>query len=182
VLIDRNDLPKHLFGIPDLGLSDDLCAERLAGPWFRLGWRVQHGFRQGQARCRVCFMVDRACPACKKKGHWGVGWQERDRFRQAAEKAYTKSISRIDELAASFSEIEGTAKSSEVFDGRRFNVRNQLWGHVFGGRYKAVLVESREFGSGDLSNLIDYVPAGADGTICDLRTTLGPKMPIWLQI
>jgi putative transposase len=32
---------------------------------------------------------------------------------------------------------------------RRFNVRNQLWGHVFGGRYKAVLVESREFGSGD---------------------------------
>ena len=41
---------------------------------------------------------------------------------------------------------------------RRFNVRNQLWGHVFGGRYKAVLVENREFGSGDyLSNLIDYV-------------------------
>jgi hypothetical protein len=37
VLIDRNDLPKHLFGIPDLDLSDDLCAERLAGPWFRLG-------------------------------------------------------------------------------------------------------------------------------------------------
>ena len=41
---------------------------------------------------------------------------------------------------------------------RRFNVRNQLWGHVFGGRYKAVLVENREFGSGDyLGNLIDYV-------------------------
>jgi putative transposase len=41
---------------------------------------------------------------------------------------------------------------------RRFNVGNQLWGHLFGGRYKAVLVESREFGSGDyLSNLIDYV-------------------------
>jgi len=37
VLIDRNDLPKHLFGIPDLDLSDDLCAEPLAGPWFRLG-------------------------------------------------------------------------------------------------------------------------------------------------
>jgi len=41
---------------------------------------------------------------------------------------------------------------------RRFNVRHQLWGHVFGSRYKAVLVESREFGCGDyLSNLIDYV-------------------------
>ena len=37
MLIDRNDLPKHLFGIPDLDLSEDLCAERLAGPWFRLG-------------------------------------------------------------------------------------------------------------------------------------------------
>jgi putative transposase len=41
---------------------------------------------------------------------------------------------------------------------RRFNVGNQLWGHVFGSRYKAVLVESGEFGSGDyLSNMIDYV-------------------------
>ena len=37
LLIDRNDLPKHLFGIPDLDLSEDLCAEPLAGPWFRLG-------------------------------------------------------------------------------------------------------------------------------------------------
>ena len=35
--IDRNDLPNHLFGIPDLDLSGDLCAEPLAGPWFRLG-------------------------------------------------------------------------------------------------------------------------------------------------
>jgi hypothetical protein len=33
----ENDLPKHLFGIPDLDLSDDLCCERRAGPWFRLG-------------------------------------------------------------------------------------------------------------------------------------------------
>ena len=39
VLIDRNDLPKHLFGIPDLDLSEDPCAEALAGPWFRLGAR-----------------------------------------------------------------------------------------------------------------------------------------------
>jgi hypothetical protein len=43
-------------------------------------------------------------------------WQERERLRQATEKAYTERISRIDELAASFSEIEGTARSSEVFD------------------------------------------------------------------
>jgi hypothetical protein len=37
VLIDRNDLPKRLFGIADLDLSEDLCAEPLAGAWFRLG-------------------------------------------------------------------------------------------------------------------------------------------------
>jgi putative transposase len=41
---------------------------------------------------------------------------------------------------------------------RRFNVGHKLWGHLFGGRYKAILVESGEFGSGDyLSSLIDYV-------------------------
>ncbi len=44
------------------------------------------------------------------------GWEERERLRQAAEKAYAGSISRIDELAASFAEIEGTARSSRVFD------------------------------------------------------------------
>jgi hypothetical protein len=37
VLIDRNDLLKHLLGIPDLDLSADLYAEPLAGPRFRLG-------------------------------------------------------------------------------------------------------------------------------------------------
>jgi hypothetical protein len=36
-LIDRKDIPKHLFGMPDPDLSEDLCAEPLAGPWFRLG-------------------------------------------------------------------------------------------------------------------------------------------------
>jgi putative transposase len=41
---------------------------------------------------------------------------------------------------------------------RRFNTRHRLWGHLFGGRYKAVLVEGAEFGNGEyLSNLIDYV-------------------------
>jgi putative transposase len=41
---------------------------------------------------------------------------------------------------------------------RRFNRRHQLWGHLFGDRYKAVLVEGVEFGHGEyLSNLIDYV-------------------------
>jgi tetratricopeptide (TPR) repeat protein len=43
-------------------------------------------------------------------------WEERERLRQAAEKAYAGSISRINELAASFAEIEGTVRSSQVFD------------------------------------------------------------------
>ena len=36
---------------------------------------------------------------------------------------------------------------------KRFNARHRLWGHVFGGRYKAVPVEENEH----LACLIDYV-------------------------
>ena len=36
---------------------------------------------------------------------------------------------------------------------KRFNARHGMWGHVYGGRYKAVLVEENEH----LSCLIDYV-------------------------
>jgi putative transposase len=38
---------------------------------------------------------------------------------------------------------------------RRLNSRHQKWGHVFGGRYKAVLVDAS--GGGYLETLIDYV-------------------------
>jgi putative transposase len=38
---------------------------------------------------------------------------------------------------------------------RRHNVRHRLWGHVFGGRYKAVLVDGGE--GNYLGTLIDYV-------------------------
>jgi REP-associated tyrosine transposase len=41
---------------------------------------------------------------------------------------------------------------------RRLNSRHKKWGHVFGGRYKAVVVQSAEEGDGDyLLSLIDYV-------------------------
>ena len=41
---------------------------------------------------------------------------------------------------------------------RRFNIRHGLWGHVFGGRYKAVVVEADETGRGDyFASLLDYV-------------------------
>lgn len=36
---------------------------------------------------------------------------------------------------------------------RRFNVRHRLWGHLFGGRYKAILVEEGDY----LTRLIHYV-------------------------
>ena len=41
---------------------------------------------------------------------------------------------------------------------RRFNSRHKLWGHVFGGRYKAVLVESDSNSDQHyLANLLDYI-------------------------
>ena len=41
---------------------------------------------------------------------------------------------------------------------RRLNTRHGKWGHVFGGRYKAVVVQSSEERGGDyLCSLIDYV-------------------------
>jgi putative transposase len=41
---------------------------------------------------------------------------------------------------------------------RRFNVRHALWGHVFGGRYKAVLVEYDETSDKHyFANVLDYI-------------------------
>ena len=37
VVINRNEAPSHLFSIPELDFSGDLFAERVDGPWFRLG-------------------------------------------------------------------------------------------------------------------------------------------------
>lgn len=39
-IIDRNDVPDHLFSIPELDFSEDLFAEPLSGMWFRLGART----------------------------------------------------------------------------------------------------------------------------------------------
>jgi tetratricopeptide (TPR) repeat protein len=47
------------------------------------------------------------------------GWEERERLRKAAEKVHADRLSRIDELADSFAEIEGTPRSTEVFDEMR---------------------------------------------------------------
>ena len=55
MLIERNDVPKHLFGILELDLSGDPCAERMAGPWFRLGaWTLGSG-SEGQGMENVVY-------------------------------------------------------------------------------------------------------------------------------
>lgn len=40
---------------------------------------------------------------------------------------------------------------------RRINTRNRLWGHLFGGRYKSILVEPDGGGGDYLTALIDYI-------------------------
>lgn len=40
-IINRDDAPTHLLAIPELDFSGDLFAERVCGPWFRLGaWTI----------------------------------------------------------------------------------------------------------------------------------------------
>jgi NADH:ubiquinone oxidoreductase subunit E len=67
-------------------------------------------------RAQLLESVDRTRQAALTEAQKAKSWEERERLRQAAEKAYTGSISRIDELAASFAEIEATSQSSKVFD------------------------------------------------------------------
>ena len=57
--------------------------------------------------------------------------------------------------------VEGMKWLQNTFT-RRINTRTQKWGHVFGGRYKAILVESEEYAKSSswtnyLSTLIDYI-------------------------
>lgn len=40
---------------------------------------------------------------------------------------------------------------------RRFNVRNHLWGHVFGGRYKAVVLDATDGDGYYFERLLDYI-------------------------
>ena len=58
MLIDRNDLPNHIFGITDLDLSEDLCAEPLAGAWFRLGTCSTGSGSDGQGPLLVPFFCN----------------------------------------------------------------------------------------------------------------------------
>jgi hypothetical protein len=67
-------------------------------------------------RDQLLASVERARKDALAQAEKAQGWKERERLRQAAEKAYAGSVSRIDELAASFAEIEGTDRSTDVFN------------------------------------------------------------------
>lgn len=57
---------------------------------------------------------------------------------------------------------------------RRINTRNRLWGHLFGGRYKSILVEPDAGGGDYLTTLIDYIhlnPVRA-GLVDGVKTSL----------
>ena len=60
--------------------------------------------------------VERARKDALAQAEKAEGWKERERLRQVAEKAYEGSVSRIDELSASFADIEGTERSTNVFN------------------------------------------------------------------
>jgi hypothetical protein len=64
MLIDRDDVPMHTFGIPELDHYWDLRAERLAGRWFRL-WGVNCRFQWRRARRAECgFWAERPLRSC----------------------------------------------------------------------------------------------------------------------
>jgi hypothetical protein len=78
-------------------------------------------------RAQLLESVERTRQAARADAQKVKGWEERERLRQAAEKVYTGSVSRIDELAASFAEIEGTARSSQVFDEMTRILTEKAW-------------------------------------------------------
>src|SRR5262249_7370577 len=67
-------------------------------------------------RNQLLASVERARKEALAQAEKAQGWKERERLRQAAETAYKGSVSRIDELSASFADIEGTERSTNVFN------------------------------------------------------------------
>ena len=59
MVINRDDVPSHVLNIHEVDLSGDLFAERLEGPWFRLGAetmqerRDQRGVEEAASRRSV---------------------------------------------------------------------------------------------------------------------------------
>jgi tetratricopeptide (TPR) repeat protein len=69
-----------------------------------------------KVRAQLLESAERTHQAALAEAAKAKGWEERERLRKAAEQAYAGRLSRIDELADSFAEIEGTDRSTQVFD------------------------------------------------------------------
>ena len=67
-------------------------------------------------RAQLLESAERTHQAALAEAAKAKGWEERERLRKAAEQANAARLSRIDELADSFAEIEGTGRSTQVFD------------------------------------------------------------------
>ena len=92
--------------------------------WF--GFRQHHEIQQITAearhitrekiRAQLLESAQRIHQAALAEAAKAKGWDERERLRKAAEQAYAGRLSRIDELADSFADIEGTSRSTQIFD------------------------------------------------------------------
>ena len=64
-IINRDEAPTHLFTIPELDFSGDLFAERVCGPWFRLGaWTITQNRRDNDIEdvvSRQSLLITRDC-------------------------------------------------------------------------------------------------------------------------
>ena len=67
-------------------------------------------------RAHLLESVERTHQVALAEAENAKGWRERERLRRAAEEAHVSRLSRIDDLAASFAEIEGTGRATQVFD------------------------------------------------------------------
>jgi tetratricopeptide (TPR) repeat protein len=67
-------------------------------------------------RAHLLESVERTHQTAVAEAAKAKGWEERERLCAAAEQARAGRLSRIDGVAASFAEIEGTGRSTQVFD------------------------------------------------------------------
>jgi putative transposase len=67
---------------------------------------------------------------------------------------------------------------------RKFNVRHALWGHVFGGRYKAVVIEYDSTGDEHyFANVLDYIHLNPiRGGLVDLKRASGLLSYRWSSL
>jgi len=92
--------------------------------------------------------VDTFSEACRKAGWEVFAWVLMDNHYHAVFRTPEPNL------------VEGMAWMQNAYT-RRLNGRHQLWGHLFGGRYRSILVENEDYGGKHwrdyLRTVIDYV-------------------------